>query len=279
MGYMWDNVEFYRAEEERAKMEKDGEICLKIVSTLRHANSLGLRAEVICMSGGGLGQTSPATMDDPGAKNNTILIARTNDVKNTEYATEEEYAQSVKTSLNKLSEMVVNQPNDNFVLVTATPTTNDYMIESEKESVRRQYLNKAIEDLVESNPVGNLKSQGIKYEIGGTGHPSVDGTKEILEQLWNCTENVPELVWMEKFSTSERPYSGVQGIFKYGCNHCGACGVNISITKYTKTRICVIIATKEIRNSPSATVTQYYGIQLGRKKQPRRRDSSKKRDR
>ena len=42
---------FYKAKEERDRMEKEGEICVKIFSdsTLRHAKSLGLKAEVMVM--------------------------------------------------------------------------------------------------------------------------------------------------------------------------------------------------------------------------------------
>ena len=177
-------------------------------------------------------------MDDPSTKTSTIVIAGANDIKNTQYASEEEYAQSVVTSLKKFEEMVINQPKDKFVIVNSTPIFDDYSAEREQEAIRRQYLHRVTEELVEKNPLGNIKIQGVKYQTDDTGHPTIDGTLEILEQISSCAEHIPNLVWNEDFATAERPYSGVQGIFKYGCNHCGAHGKFIAHEIYKNPHLC-----------------------------------------
>ena len=53
-----------------------GEIKTKLYSdsTLRRADILGVRAEVLCMSGGGLGQVVQAAIDDPDEYDNVVLF-------------------------------------------------------------------------------------------------------------------------------------------------------------------------------------------------------------
>ena len=93
-------------------MAKDGEINVKLISdsTLRHANTMGLKADIMCMSGGGLGQVTQAAMDGSKAKQNMVIIAGNNDIKNKSYSSEEEFAQSVITSVKKIKDMAINQP-------------------------------------------------------------------------------------------------------------------------------------------------------------------------
>lgn len=232
--------EFYRAKTERDRMAKDGEVSVKIVSdsTLRHANTLGLRADVMCMSGAGLGQVAQATLDDPNAKNSTIIIAGANDIKNKSYETEEEFAQSVQTSVRKIEAMVTDHPENSFVLVSPNPIKDDYTPENEKETARKNYVHKVMEDLAEKENINNVQVQGVIFEADETGHPTIAGTREIISQLSNCAHRVPELVWHEEYATSERAYWGVESIFRYGCNHCDSFGKHISHEVYRNVNLC-----------------------------------------
>ena len=134
--------------------------------------------------------------------------------------------------------MATNQPENNFVVVSSKPMADDFAPENEIETVRRQYIQKVMEDLAEVDKPGNIEVQGVSYQADETGHPTIEGTREILRQLSNCSRHVPELVWHEEYATSERAYGGVEGIYKYGCNHCGSFGKHISHATYKNANLC-----------------------------------------
>ena len=118
---------FYKAKDERKKLEERGEIRTKIMSdsTLRNASTIGLRADVLCMSGGGIGQVAQAAMDDPDTVNKDIvIIAGANDVKNGSYKSNKEFAESVNMGLEKIVEIATTRPEQQLIIPKMHPDGN-----------------------------------------------------------------------------------------------------------------------------------------------------------
>ena len=97
---------FYEAKIEKEKMISDGEILTKIYadSTLRKVDSLGLRADVCAMSGGGLGQIVQASLDDPFniGQQHLVIMGGTNDKKTQNFPSTEMFAANVDQAMQKL---------------------------------------------------------------------------------------------------------------------------------------------------------------------------------
>ena len=120
---------FYAAKDERRRMENNKEIKTKVISdsTLRHADQLGLRADVMTMSGGGLGQIVQAAIDDPDSKDKShvVLIGGTNDIKNRVYEDEREYVHNIKATIEKVIDYASSQPEKKITLVNTHPNDNE----------------------------------------------------------------------------------------------------------------------------------------------------------
>ena len=81
-------------------------------STLRLAESVGLRADVLCMSGGGVGHLANALREDPVMKerNEVVVVTSGNDYIRTEYEDIGDYVFNVDKSLQKLQRVVPAMP-------------------------------------------------------------------------------------------------------------------------------------------------------------------------
>ena len=105
--------DFYDAKQERERMARCKEIKTKIISgsTLRNAEQIGLCADVMTMSGGGLGQVVQAAMDDPDCKDKThiILLGGTNDINNRGFQSDAEFATNIDTTINKILDLASDQ--------------------------------------------------------------------------------------------------------------------------------------------------------------------------
>ena len=250
-GQCQELIDFYKAKAERDAMEKEKKIKTKLFSdsTLRHANYIGLRADVLCMSGGGLGQVAQATQDDPDAedKDNIVIIAGANDTKNAGYKNEQEFAESVDRSVDRMINMAGSDPIRHYVIVKSHPRKTDEHIEDENEEERkwkRTYIHKKIDQAIkekDENNHGDIKAIDIEYDTDATGHPTIDGTKEILATL---DKLIPQLIWKEEYITNERLYRGVQSVFRYGCNHCERFGEEVEHKKHNNYNVCDICMDK-----------------------------------
>ena len=242
---------FYAAKEERERMEKDQKIRTKIISdsTLRNADQLGLRADVMTMSGGGLGQIIQAAVDDPDAKDKThiVLIGGTNDIKNNAFDDELEFVQNIKETITKVLEFANSEPDKTITLVKSQPNDNEEVYFSKEEKIqkktRERYLHKKLDAEVINMPnmvvpITNVNIIGVQYDTDETGHPTIDGTKEIIKQINDQLKLQEELIWNMDYVTSERLYRGVQSIFRYGCNNCSGYGQAIQRTRYNNGNLC-----------------------------------------
>ena len=244
-------VEFYAAKDERNRMEKDKEIVTKIISdsTLRNADQLGLRADIMTMSGGGLGQVLQAARDDPDCrdKENIVIIGGTNDIKNRSYEKDAEYTENMKATIAKLKEIAAEEPKKKLTIVNSHPrkakidvNTPDFII---TEKARETYLHNTLEENIRNFkdldiPIKNVAIMDVQYDIDDTGHPTVDGTKEILEKINDFLDYEKKLIWNSKFITTENMYRGVQSIYRYGCNHCDGFGQSIQHTRSKNGNVC-----------------------------------------
>ena len=242
--------EFYAAKDERQRMRKENEVKSKIISdsTLRHADQIGLRADVMTMSGGGLGQVLQAAIDDPDTKDKAciVIVGGTNDVKNRTYETQSEFAQNIKSTVDKVLEYASSEPEKKITLVNSHPridnssTSPDEQVDRE---IRERYLHKKLDEVIASMPnmvvpITNVDIIDVHYDVDDTGHPTIEGTKEILNTLNDFLDVENKLIWNEKYITSEKRYRGVQSIYKYGCNHCPAFGQSLQHTKYFNSNLC-----------------------------------------
>ena len=242
---------FYTAKEERERMEQNNEIKTKIISdsTLRHAHQLGLRADIMCMPGGGLGQIVQAAFDDPDCKekSNIVLLGGTNDIKNRVYEDQKEYVQNIKSTIDKVIDYASNVPEKKITLVNTHPNDIEDTYETKEEEIERKtrakYLHAKLDDMVKrlpemENPINNVDIIDVQYNVDDTGHPTVEGTKAILDTINDFITLEEKLIWNGDYVTSDKRYRGVQPIFKYGCNHCCQFGQAIQRAKFKNGNLC-----------------------------------------
>ena len=204
--------EFYAAKEERERMEKEKEIKTKLISdsTLRHADQLGLTADVMTMSGGGLGQIVQAAMDDPDVKDKSkiVLLGGINDVKNKKYQDDAEFAENIGSTITKVMELATSEPEKSITLVNSHPKRDLSEVNPAERielQTRERYLHEKLGDVVNSMPtldvpIKNVEIVDIHYEVDETWHPTIEGTKEILRTLNDFIESDQKLIWNENFT-------------------------------------------------------------------------------
>ena len=249
---------FYTAKETRELMKKNKEIAHKIMSdsTLRHADALGLKADILCMSGGSIGQVVQAAFDDPEAVDkNIIVVAGANDIKNDHFDSEEEYAESIQQAMNKVIELAEVDTERDITIVTCEPIPTEPTEEMEemmdcrepqpevelKKKVRREYIHIYVDDFVDKvkkreKPLNNIHTMRASYETDNSGHPTIKGTDQILQQIHEQKDQ--KLIWNDNFITSNGLYRGVQSVFRYGCGACVFWGEEITHETHHNPNIC-----------------------------------------
>ena len=230
-GYCPQLAEFYKAKALREEMESRKEIKTKLMadSTLRHVNYIGLRANVLCMSGGGFGQIAQAVKDDPDCQEKDIVIvAGANDIKNHAYQSEEEFAENIDSSLQKIEDLAAGDPLHQYTIVKSHPKSPEGQGDEGYAAKRkREYLHKRIDQSSsskEKNTKENIHTIDMQYDIDTTGHPTLQATEDILKTLDNSERFKNLLIWNKQYITHDRLYRGVQTIYRYGCNICNRYG-------------------------------------------------------
>ena len=220
-------------------------------STLRCVDALGLRSEVLGMSGGGLGQVVQAVIDDPeGEKmDNVLIFGGANDAKTENFVSNEHYAANIDLCLKKLADHAQKMPNKSFVLVQQVPSLPETgNLRSTCEAIREVYLSKRIDELTAN--VSNVRTCSVHYEADATGHPTPKGTREIIESLNEAHVTPTPLIWNPDYIATEKPYSKIQSIYRYGCNGCPRFGSDLVQEKYSCPLLCDICI-DEIPNEPN----------------------------
>ena len=231
---------FYEARNQREEMRKSNKITAKIYSdsTLRHGNALGLSADVCTMSGGGLGQIVQATLDDPDSmdKETIVIIGGTNDIKQHNFTDNGTFAKNIDISLQKLQEAAKAAPQKQIVLVNQNPCAEEEAYQAPNDVVRRRYLHHMVKKTAEATE--NVSVVEVEYDIDETGHPTIDGTWQIITQLSEAQLTKIPLVWNEAYACSEKPYRDVEAIYRYGCNGCLQFGTALSHGTHNSQLLC-----------------------------------------
>ena len=115
--------------------------------------------------------------------------------------------------------------------------------DDEIKGVRREYLHTKIDSMIEEGrrreePVNNLHSFYIQYQIDQSGHPTLQGTREILQEIDKYGKIDPPIVWNDNYITHDRIYRGVESVYRYGCGVCNKFGQDINHIVYSNQNIC-----------------------------------------
>ncbi len=224
-----------RKEEQREQFKKSCKVKIYSDSTLRSADVLGLKCEIMCMSGGGLGQIIQSAIDDPEKKDTIVILGGTNDMKTENFPDSEDYAHNIDLSLGKLANFAKRDGNKNFYLVHQAPI-REGSTQPTEEFIRDAYLAKRMNQLAEALP--NIEALEIQYEVDLTGHPSVEGTREILRSLNSLEISGSKIIWDDTVISTDRPYSSVQSIYRYGCNGCDKFGLDVTNNNHNNQLLC-----------------------------------------
>ena len=229
-----------KKEAQREEMKKEEAFTTKFYSdsTLRCVDVLGLRSEVLCMSGGGLGQIIQAAIDDPEDENDKIVIfGGTNDAKASTFQSTDEFAHNIDMACAKLITHAKTKPDKTFYLVQQCPVREENSIHPEA-SFRELYRYRRMKQLEET--VTNIETFSVQYDADPTGHPTVEGTKQIIDIMDTLEIAGKGLIWDEHSTTTDKPYSKVQSVYRYGCNGCHRYGTELVTSDHNSQLLCDI---------------------------------------
>ena len=127
------------------------------------------------------------------------------------------------------------KPEKTFYLIQQTPIRDESHRPHPEAIVREIYLSKRMKGIAEATQ--NIETFNIPYEADLTGHPTELGTRTILECLDKYEIPGHELIWDERIST-DRPYSRIQSIYRYGCNGCEKYGRGLIKDTHNNPLLC-----------------------------------------
>ena len=216
--------EYLKKFHEALEIREEEMITAKIMSdsTLRLAESVGLRADVLCMSGGGVGHLANAVRDDPVMKerNEVFVVTGGNDYVRTEYADNVEYVFTIDKSLEKLQRVASATP-DKAVKVLYVRDNPEEPALSPDLALKEHYFEQELVKLA-SPQIQVVPVPKSEVEMDDRGHPSEGGT---LPNLKGINERMEDDLFLNtEFTTSKRLYAGVQGVYRFGCRTCDAKG-------------------------------------------------------
>ena len=171
---------FYKAKDERAKEP----IYVKVVSdsTLRRAEQIGLRADVLCMSGAGVGHLANVMRDDPQMqdKGEIVMVIGQNDVLNSKDTGNFEFVYTVDKSIEKVRKEMERQNTKSLAIVMKVDDPTNPTL-SPDLARREKYLEREMGGL-ESERIKIIKiPEGIEEDV--TNHPNDQGTVDILKEV------------------------------------------------------------------------------------------------
>ena len=155
--------------------------------------------------------------------------------------------ENIKGTITKILELANSEPEKKITLVNTQPKHREELYASKEEKVqkitRERYVHRKLQQEATNMPnmdvpVNNVSFMAVQYDIDDTGHPTIEGTKDIITQINEAIKLQEELIWNIDFVTNERKYRGVQPIFRYGCNHCSGYGQAIQRLRYGNGNLC-----------------------------------------
>ena len=173
-------------------------------STLRHANQLALTSNVACMSGGSIAQICNFLPYDDKFEE-VIISGGTNEVHSSDPI--HEFVYTVEQTAKKIEEVAKNYEKVSLVL---PPIPKDIP----ELTAKAEYLN---EKLSAINSVKVLSLSPV--ELDNTNHPTVEGTKNIIQQIDTAVGNVIMEDCQDDIVVPLK-YNKVQALYKVGCRGC-----------------------------------------------------------
>ncbi|MEC8832719.1 MAG: SGNH/GDSL hydrolase family protein, partial [Bacteroidota bacterium] len=196
-------------------VKKAVQIKTKIISDsmLRQADDTGLSADIICMSGGRIGNVSHVIIDEPSMStmDDVIVVAGVNDI-NCDDETLEQFVSTVGKGVGQLQHNVFASK---INLTLVAPSIPDDSPELRKDKLDE--FNSLIAEFLERNKDATPFKYVQPAPINMVGiHPTQKGTVDILRAIHGA---VP-IIRNEEFISDKKLYRGVTSIFKYGCLYC-----------------------------------------------------------
>ena len=152
-------------------------------STLRRVEQVGLKSDVLCMSGGGVGHLANTLRDDLGLadKDQIAVFTSGNDNRHKEYAKEGDYVFTIDKSLEKLKEGIVKTPDKHLSVFTIQDDLRNPALPPH-ELLREKYLLKELHELEASPQISTIPVWRPTIDTDATGHPTEEGTLTILRR-------------------------------------------------------------------------------------------------
>ena len=212
---------FYASKDARAKEIINHKVLSD--STLRRVEQVGLKSDVLRMSGGGVGHLANTLRDDPGLADKDQIAVFTSriDYRHKEYAKEGDYVFTIDKRMEKLKEGIVKTP-DKHLSIFAIQDDPRKPALPPRELLREKYLLKELHELEASPQISTIPVWRHAIDTDATGHPTEEGTRTILRDIEVHYNS--DLYRDDKYLTTDRVYAGVQSVFRYGCRTCDRLG-------------------------------------------------------
>ena len=150
------------------------------------------------------------------------------------FPTNEAFAENIDISLTKLA-LAAEKVLEKIVLLKQIRHKEEDTYSSPNELIR-EVLHERIDQCCAK--LLNITAVTAQYETDETGHPSDIGTAQILNTL-NDQVSVPKpLIWNPAFIVTEKAYSRVEAIYRYGCNICFQYGRALTRDRHNNQLVC-----------------------------------------
>ena len=200
--------EFYKARD----LRREQTITKKIISdsTLRHADETGLNSDLVCMSGGRLGNISDVIPADPTMQTVTdvIVVAGQNDLLR-DNETFEEFKAIADKSLALLEHLAFKLTL--AVVQPLVPQDCPTLVQQKATYLDDLCSQRATDP---SNPLLYINNLPV-IEMSGI-HPTIEGTATLLKWI----DIRLKIITDGRYITDAKMYRGGKSIYKYGCLLC-----------------------------------------------------------
>ena len=201
-------LEFYKARDLRREMD----IANKILSdsTLRHADETGLNSNLVCMSGGRIGNVCHIIKDDQTMTNvkEVIVVAGQNDLLRAD-ETLDDFKTIVNKSVDLLQQLAFKHK---LTIVQPLIPPGSSALVKQKAYYLDELCNQKSTDtalpLVYVNNLPEIEMSGI--------HPTIAGTAALIKWI----DKRVKIITDGRYITDAKMYRGGRSIYKYGCLLC-----------------------------------------------------------
>ena len=201
-------LDFYRARDKR----KEQVIIQKLLSdsTLRHADETGLSSDIMCMSGGRIGNVSHVIQDDKtmAAVTQVIVVAGQNDLLR-----DNETLADFKAIAGKSLELLQHfGSKKNLSIVQPLMPKGISQLQKDKADFLDELCSQ--KSALPHNPIMYINNLP-DIEMSGI-HPTIDGTAQLLRWI----DKRVKIITDGRFITDKKMYRGSRSLYKYGCLLC-----------------------------------------------------------